>query len=498
MGVAIRFNTEDVKVYLAAAGCGKTTALMEEMTKLLDVYRPEEIAFVTFTRKGVSHGIERALLANPSLTADNLPYFRTLHSLCFRELGLKPKAMITRKDMKRFNRLIGARVHLAGSFDYQTDDDKLIARYDAIRSGSRQGVLVRGLYRSTRYERLTRAYEAFKQANKRVDFYDCLSLFRDRGQAVPVKVAFIDEAQDLTSLQWEVCRIAFSSAEKIRISGDDYQALFGYSGASPQTLIQLTKIYPTVKLETSYRLPKAVYEFASGITDLMGDKVEKDFKPAKDFEGFVEYNTNRDLLIWKIRRDLERNGYQPYRWFLLFRTNHFIAPVAKMLDMLCIPYHTSLGFCLEARALKRIKRFLNFRKLGYSTEETREKFCAKYNIKDIEDDFTESDLIPTERKYVYFSYVQQYGIDRLIEMAEKEPVVMLSTPYKVKGGEADYVALFLDCTKRVYENWIRNGNEEMRVLYVSCTRARLGLYLMSRTGSYGMDKVVDVVKEYIS
>jgi len=59
------FATDDVVVYLAAAGAGKTHAMMEEMAELLKVYRPDEIAFVTFTRKGVLNGIERAIKADP-------------------------------------------------------------------------------------------------------------------------------------------------------------------------------------------------------------------------------------------------------------------------------------------------------------------------------------------------------------------------------------------------------------------------------------------------
>jgi hypothetical protein len=188
----------------------------------------------------------------------------------------------------------------------------------------------------------------------------------------------------------------------------------------------------------------------------------------------------------------------PYRWFLLFRTNCFITEAAELMETFCIPYHTAKGFCLDERMLKRIKRYIGFQKKGYGTQEAFEKFCRIYGIRDIDEDFTECDLIPDKRRYVYFDYVQKYGIDRLMEMAEKEPAVMLSTTYKVKGGEADYVAAFLDCTKRVHENLMFNIDEELRVLYVACTRARMGLYLIHSDGKYGLDPVVDVVKEKIA
>jgi superfamily I DNA/RNA helicase len=490
-----RFATDDVTVYLAAAGAGKTTAIMDRMTKLLKTYRPDEIAFVTFTRKGVANGIERALQANPQLTSDDLIHFKTLHALCFRELGLKHASIIERSDMEHFNGLFEFDVHLAETFENQSGDDRLLSRYDAIRSGSKRDDYIYGSHNEERYKLLVGAYEAFKKKHGLVDFYDCLLRFKEAGKPVAVKVAFIDEAQDLTLLQWEVCRIAFSQCEKICIAGDDFQSLFTYAGASPRTLVELAHRYTTVKLEKSYRLPRAVYKFTKGITNLIQDKIDKDFKPAKDVEGFVKEVADRRVLAHEIRRDIGRNGFQPYRWYLLFRNNCFIAAVADLLEQFIIPYHTPKGFCLHDHDLAKIKRYYKYRAEGYGSKEAFEDFCRKYRIKNIQHDFVDSDLIPGERRYVFADYVNKYGIDALEEMSRREPFLLLSTTHRVKGGEADYVATFLDCTQKVDKNMRSNPDEELRVLYVACTRARIGLYLVNSQNSYGLGKVIDTVKE---
>jgi superfamily I DNA/RNA helicase len=494
---SITFSTEDVVGYLAAAGAGKTSAIMDEMTGLLTTYRPDELAFVTFTRKGVANGIERALQANPHLTADDLIHFRTLHALCFRELGLKHASIIERADMHRFNRMLGFNVNLREAFELQSDDDKLLSRYDAIRSGSTKGVFIHGTYDEERYTRLVKAYEVFKTENGLVDFHDCLLRFREKNKPVGIKVAFIDEAQDLTLLQWEVCQIAFSSAEKIRIAGDDFQSLFTYAGASPRTLVSLAHRYRTIKLETSYRLPGAVYRFTKSITKLIEDKIDKDFKPAKDVEGFVEEIGDRNLLVRRIRDDMSDNGLTPYRWYLLFRNNCFIDETTDLLEQYTVPYHTARGFCIPEKDLVKIKRFYNYRKQGFGNKDAFEKFCNDHAVKDIDEDFTESGLIPSEKRYRYFAYVQKFGIEGLVEMANKEPFLLLSTTHRVKGGEADFVVTFLDCTRRVAENAMLNMDEELRVLYVACTRAKAGLFLASRRGKYGLDNVIDVVKEQV-
>jgi superfamily I DNA/RNA helicase len=493
----VAFATDDVKVFLAGAGAGKTTALMNELEELLKTYRPDEIAFVTFTRKGVANGVERALLANPQLTAADLVHFKTLHALCFRELGLKRDSIINWRHLRSFNKLLGFKLHLNPAFEHQSGDDELLSRYDALRSGSTKGIYAFGAYDEAQYKRLTKAYEAFKKTNRLVDFHDCLLRFRERGKPVAVKVALIDEAQDLTLLQWEVCQIAVSLCEKVRIVGDDYQSRFTFSGASPRTLVSLASRYQTVKLEQSYRLSEAVYRFSRGVTALIGDKIEKDFKPTKGVEGFVEELSDRMALTLKIRKDFNDNGPMPGRWYLLFRNNCFISDMAPMLEQYQLPYHTAKGFCLNERLLAKVKRYYNFRKKGFGTKETFEKFCAENNIKDINADFTESDLVPSERRHVYYDYVKRHGIEALEEMAKSEPYMFLSTTHKVKGGEADYVAVFLDCTRKVMENALVNMDEELRVLYVACTRAKIGLYLCqsAKSSQHNLSRVVDAVKE---
>jgi superfamily I DNA/RNA helicase len=493
----VAFATDDVLVLLSGAGAGKTTALMRELEELLKVYRPDEIAFVTFTRKGVANGIERALRASPQLSVDDLVYFKTLHALCFRELGLKRGAIINRYDLADFNRLLGFKLHLNPAFGNQTGDDQLLSRYDALRSGGKKGVYAEGVVDEARYKRLTKAYEAFKRTRGLVDFHDCLLRFLDRGKPVAVKAALIDEAQDLTLLQWEVCRTAFSQCEKVRIAGDDYQSLFTYSGASPRTLVSLASRYPSEKLESSHRLPKEVYRFARGVTALIGDKIEKDFKPTKSVDGFVEELSDRTALTRKILKDFEERGPQPGRWYLLFRNNYFMSDMAPILEQHMVPYHTSKGFCLNDRLLAKVKRYYNFQKKGFGTKEAFERFCEEHNIKDINADFTESDLIPSERRYVYDSYVRRHGVEALERMSRGEPFLLLSTTHKVKGGEADFVAVFLDCTKKVMENALRNLDEELRVLYVACTRARVGLYLCQSAGTslHNLSRVVDAVRE---
>ena len=140
--MVVRFATDDVVIHLAGPGTGKTHAAMQEITESLKQYRPEEIAFVTFTRKGVSTGVERALRVNRDFTPEDVRYFRTLHSLCYHEAGLGKNNMLASYDLADFNQAFGFRVTGSDVFGMSTEDDKLLERYNAIRSGAKSGIFL--------------------------------------------------------------------------------------------------------------------------------------------------------------------------------------------------------------------------------------------------------------------------------------------------------------------------------------------------------------------
>ena len=476
-----------------------TTVAMNEITDALHTYRPDEVAFVSFTRNGVETGIKRALEQNPDLTPDDLCNFKTLHALSFREAKLTKANIMTAQDIIKFNKAFGFNISPnPDTFGHSTEDDKLLQRYDSERAGATKGIFVNGAFDSVRYDRLVNAYKAFKQAHNLVDFQDCMEKYLENGEPLQgVKVFINDEAQDTTPIQWRVIMKMTENAERIRILGDDFQTIFEHSGSDPAILVELAAHYKCKKHEVSYRLPVAVYNYAKKITDLISVKVDKKYEPKKGaVEGFVEKGIDRDVLARKIRDDLRKNGVRSGRWYLLFRTNCFIDDMAEMLRQFIIPYSDQRGFCIDKRAFSRIKRYYQYRVDGYGTKESRDKFMAEYNIKNFDDEFIYSDLVPGKERYFYQDLVNEYGLELLEKIAHLEkPFCLLSTIHKVKGGEADFTGLFMDCTKVVSENMLLDIDSELRVLYVGATRCKKGLYIVNAKGTYSMQKLLDLVEE---
>lgn len=441
------FEGKDVKILLSVAGSGKTRRLIEEVTKELEKRRPEEIAFVTFTRKGADEGLRRVcskLMYEP----DDLPYFRTIHSLTFHAMNFKANQMFGRIDQRKFNKEYGYnvnRVEVDKSKATPTKDTMYLDFYDLERSDaltSKQ--LVEADIELGYYHQLVRNYEEYKSQNHLVDFFDCLLQYVQAGESLPVKVALIDECQDLTSLQWRVVEKAFSRAEKIVLAGDESQSIFTYSGARPDFLIQLSKQFPVENLARSYRIPKSVYRLAKSITDFIGDKTDKPFLPREEnIEGSVTQLTDIERLANFIDEDSYSCNRPEAQWYILSRNNCYLESPAHMLEENLIPYWTTDGFFMGGEIMKRLKDYEGFRLSGYKDEAKREQFQRKFGIADFNEDFTNTNLFTEGRKWVYAAYIEKYGLQKLSEMCKWNPQILISTVHQVKGGECKTVLFFL-------------------------------------------------------
>ena len=492
------FEGKDVRVILANAGAGKTFRLIQEISKELETRRPEEIAFVTFTRKGAEEGLRRVcskLMYEP----EDLPYFRTLHSLTFHALNLKASQMFSRMDQRKFNKEFGYNINRSEVDTGKvlpTKDTTYLDFYDMERSGaltSKQ--LAEADIEQGYYKQIVTQYEEYKAREQKVDFFDCLIKYAECGESLPVKVVMIDESQDITALQWRVIEKAFIRAEKIIICGDDKQSIYTYSGARPDFLIQFSKQFPVEHLALSYRIPRCVYKLANAITDFISEKTEqKSIFREGNSEGSITSLNCVDRLVNFIREDDIKND-DVTSWYILCRNNCFLDEPKRILEENLIPYWTADGFFMGGEIMKRLKTYDNFKLEGYKDAKKKEDFQRKFGIEDFNQPFTETNLFTEGRKWIYASFIEKYGLKKLEEMCSWNPPILISTVHHVKGGEAKNVALMLDTTRKTACNVFNSVDEALSIIYVGVTRTKENLYLIDSHNGNGYDKILQVIRE---
>ena len=73
-------------------------------------------------------------------------------------------------------------------------------------------------------------------------------------------VVFIDEAQDLSMMQWNMAKTIWDKTTDSFIAGDDDQAIFRWAGADVDSFI--TQKGKLLNLTQSRRIPRAIHNFA--------------------------------------------------------------------------------------------------------------------------------------------------------------------------------------------------------------------------------------------
>lgn len=446
-------------------GTGKTTKLLSILDECFKRGTPpEKIAFVSFTKKGTYEGKDRAIVKF-GFNESRFTYFRTIHSLAFRFLELRPDKMITKKHYKELSKKLNMSFTGYYTEDLRNDDDKYLFCETLERNTNYTAQTLKDSINNKIYEWVKREYNAYKKLNKIYDYTDIVELAINRNISINVDVAIIDEAQDLTNLQWLFVWKAFSTCKEMYIAGDDDQAIYEWSGADTKQFLSLNKKADNViVLNKSYRLPKQIHFYSNSIVNRINNRIAKEYAPNNE-EGSIKYsNSIKEINIDNVTS-----------WMILCRNNYFLNEVCEYLYEKGIVYTRNDKLSYSPVIIKAIIAHNNVRNgLNDSNKYLAVKNMSKQTF--VDSWFNEFDKISLSTRIYYKKIIDSINIC--------VPVIV-STIHGVKGGEANNVVLLLQYTKAIEENYLKNSDSELRCYYVAVTRARKNLYLVNSQGTNG-------------
>jgi ATP-dependent DNA helicase UvrD/PcrA len=154
-------------------------------------------------------------------------------------------------------------------------------------------------------------YEEVKQAQGFTDFEDLLELairlYDERPDAAETFRArylsfTVDEYQDVNLLQQTLLERWLGDRDELCAVGDDHQAIYGFTGASPAYLVGLPERFPNaavVRLEQNYRSTPQVLELANRLAPKL--RTELPDGPEPEVRPVVSIDVEAALLVERIR-----------------------------------------------------------------------------------------------------------------------------------------------------------------------------------------------------
>ena len=477
---------------LGGPGCGKTTALLNIVEKAFSRgVEPERIAYVAFTRKAAQEAKER-MGEKFGIEPDSIPYFRTLHSFAFKHIDAAPSQILTDQVLKDYAKAEGLQLSAQFIDEFgqavpqpSTPDEKALAAHSLQRLTKRplaDITLEEGI--PTNFaSRIIDDYEEFKKDAILYDFTDMLQKFVDEATLPEFDLLIVDEAQDLSKLQWQMVEKLVEYSKDVYYAGDDDQAIYTWAGADIEYFLHMDADREV--LPTSYRLKSNVFDACQKVIRYCDDRYPKDWQPHAE-GGVVEFVSRLEPLFPEMREG---------SWFVLARTNSLVKSLAKrMRERGFAFWHPSKDGLVSSVKAPPVQAALVYENLRKGKQFTGEQMRIVWH-------YISPKLKPGT--VPVFEPETLYGIDDLCstgfvaggswldvlsmsgsmkayirmlrsegESLVKPPRITISTIHGVKGGEADNVLVWQKLPSLTHKNWTNHEPQEIRALFTAMSRAR--------------------------
>jgi DNA helicase-2/ATP-dependent DNA helicase PcrA len=489
-------------IVLGPPGTGKTTTLLNKVDDYLKQTDPDKVGYFAFTQKAAHEARDRAI-KKFNLEEDDLPYFRTLHSLAFRRLGIKKEDVMQQRHYQDFGKKIKEEIKYA---EYENDHNGIFSTSSdylrVINLAKLREITPEQQYNLQEHNQelelkklkiIALELERYKKLHNLIDFNDMIIDFTKSDAAVPkFDVVFIDEAQDLSKMQWHMAKAIWQKTTDSFIAGDDDQAVFRWAGADVDSFIaQKGQMLP---LQQSYRIPAKVHGLAMGIINKIKTRIDKTWQPRIHQGSLSRYYDFEDI-------DMSSG-----QWLVLARTKYMLDNLEEELYLKGYYYQSKFRKQREHTLHLAATDWENARKgghltydqieriYGYMSEKHAEKQKLKGMIKDslyvLEMMKAYYGLNTDAVWYEAFDNAPRREVNYLKQMRRKgeklneAPRITLSTIHGAKGGECENVVLLTDLSLNTIKSYEKNPDDENRLFYVGATRTKEHLHIVEPKQKY--------------
>jgi len=493
-------------------GTGKTHTLLSIVEKHLEEgYRPEEIGYFAYTKKAANEAIDRAT-SKFDYEEKDFEWFRTLHSMAFKQLNLSTQSVMKDRHYKALGKLLQIKEFLNTNSQIEDNGQSMqknpfmriieLARNNMVNidvQWRKSEDHVEGGF--PELERIYETYIDYKVEHELYDFNDMLLELVNEGSVPSLPVIIIDEAQDLSMLQWYAVILLAKSTKHIYIAGDDDQAIFKWAGAIPEMLMRT----PGNKkvLNQSFRIPQRVYDVAESVANKIKVRVKKEWEPTEEAGEVLHYSSIEYV-------PFDKDG----EYYVLARTKYVLQKVEEYFKREGIIYNRfnknksiSEKICYAINCWNKLVRgeeislggAKNMYKYISSGPEHIQKGFKTWD-KALEDDIVvtynnlfENHGLRVPEELLWYEALNLINEDVVMYIRKCErrgqdinaiPKIKILTIHGSKGGEADNVVLLSELSRKSYTSLLKNGDDERRVFYTGITRTKKNLFLVRSSNDY--------------
>ena len=335
----------------AGPGSGKTYVTVHRI-KYLITHKgidPSHILVITFTKAAALEMQERFFrLMEPERPPVK---FGTFHAVFYHILKQSTQyrsyTIITEFEKKKLIRQL-IRMHNRFACIQEEDLEELIVSVNAYQEFSLVKPLSVQKIKEEDIVFLANEYESYLREFNQMDFggimRHCRALLNDDPDVLKLwqtrfRFILIDEFQDISPDQYEIIRLLAAPENNLFIVGDDDQSIYGFRGASPDSMQKFIKDYPDadrIFLNINYRCTKPIVDAACRVVRENMNRVDKDIKAAyEQGKGFhiqiFDNEEEEEQFILQTLHEKQRQG-ELDGCAMICRTNYDCAMWAQNLN----------------------------------------------------------------------------------------------------------------------------------------------------------------------